>query len=448
MKIITPNALSAIARQPSSGLVGHLAALLSVAAATFVGLLVAQRWNTDPIGLLYIPPVLAVAVYGGLRPSLTAAIMSTLAYNYYFTAPYHTLRINSPADIVTVAVLFLVAVVTSQLAGNLREQARLAESHAERNATIAGFARQLLSTATAQAISDLTVKELSELFQCHSVLIVGADRPRLLASEPPGALLAPSDLAAAGLTLASGAPAGRGIQAFNLIDWHFRPIASEVSVLAAVGLAREDGLPPFAPHQVSLLNNLLDQAALAFERARLESEAHEVTRLRERDTLRSRLLVSIGEDVKPRLNAIGTAARELRRAGSADKAVVASIASEVIKLDRYIDNLVDLNPGTEREVILLGNVSIDLQRRLVTKDGVEVHLAPKEYSVLAELATHAGRVLTHTHLLKAAWGPAQAKQIDYLRIAIRALRVKLETDPADPQLILNEPAIGYRIVAP
>ena len=74
-----------------------------------------------------------------------------------------------------------------------------------------------------------------------------------------------------------------------------------------------------------------------------------------------------------------------------------------------------------------------------------MHLAPKEYAVLAELAKHPGRVLTHAHLLRAAWGPAQEGQIDYLRVAIRALRQKLERHPSRPELIVNEPAVGYRL---
>ena len=66
--------------------------------------------------------------------------------------------------------------------------------------------------------------------------------------------------------------------------------------------------------------------------------------------------------------------------------------------------------------------------------------------MLAELAKHPGRVLTHAHLLRAAWGPAQESQTEYLRVAVRALRQKLERDPADPVMI-NEPAVGYRLKA-
>jgi two-component system sensor histidine kinase KdpD len=81
----------------------------------------------------------------------------------------------------------------------------------------------------------------------------------------------------------------------------------------------------------------------------------------------------------------------------------------------------------------------------VFRDGQEVHLTPKEFAVLAELAKHSGRVLTHAHLLRTAWGPAQESQIDYLRVAVRALRQKLERNPSEPRLIINEPAVGYRL---
>ena len=94
----------------------------------------------------------------------------------------------------------------------------------------------------------------------------------------------------------------------------------------------------------------------------------------------------------------------------------------------------------------IGPVTIDLYRRAVTRNGEAVHLTPKEYALLAELARQSGRVLTHAHLLRAVWGPAQQDQIDYLRVAIRALRQKLEPDPEQPQYFLTVHGTGYRFV--
>lgn len=431
----------------ASGLPGYAGALAFVALATVAGLPIAPRWGNEPVVLLFILPVLAAAAFFGLRPALSAAVASTLAYNYFFTAPYRTLLIHSPGDVVTVIVLFAVALVTSHLAGSMREQARLAEAHAGRNATIAGLARRLLSSSGEQEIAALAVQELSGLFRCNAVLVTGRDNPRVMASAPANTALAPSDLAAAALTLNTGEPSGRGVKRVHLADWQFQPVASHEAVIAAAGLARDDGMPPVEADQLPLLGNLLDQVALALERARLEREAREFAALRERDSLRSALLATIGEDVKPRLTAVMTAVRALKRDGGADKALVSTVASEIAKLDRYIDNLVDLSPGSEQKPIVVGPLTVDLHQRSVRRDGEDVHLTPKEYAVLAELAKQAGRVLTHAHLLRAVWGPAQEDQIEYLRVAIRALRQKLERDPASPELILNEPAVGYRLVA-
>jgi two-component system, OmpR family, sensor histidine kinase KdpD len=422
-------------------------ALVAVAAATVVGLLIVERWGTEPVVLLYIPAVLAAAVYAGLWPALLAAVASALAYNYYFTAPYRTFVIHSPADIVTVVMLFLVAVVTSQLVSKLREQAQLAEAHAARNATIAGFAPKLLSCRDTAAIGEATVQELAQLFHCHAVFMTGEDGPQPLASAPESAALAPSDFAAAAVTLNTGAPTGRGVRKLDLADWQFQPIVAGSGVMATVGMARDNGVPPVAATQSALLGNLLDQVALALERAQLERDARDVAALLERDRLRSALLTSIGEDVKPRLNSIGTAARALKRAGAGDKTLIASVSSEVGKLDRYVESLVDLAPGSEQAPLAVGSLTIDLHQRMVRREGEEVHLTPKEYALLVELAKHAGRVLTHAHLLRAVWGPAQAEQVEYLRVAIRALRQKLEVDPAHPALIVNEPAVGYRLNA-
>lgn len=101
----------------------------------------------------------------------------------------------------------------------------------------------------------------------------------------------------------------------------------------------------------------------------------------------------------------------------------------------------------ELQVVEVGAVKIDLDSRIVSRDGAEVHVTPKEWDLLAELAKHPGRVLTHENLLRMVWGPAHVGQTEYLRVAIRALRQKLEDAPAEPKLIINEPGVGYRLIA-
>lgn len=107
-----------------------------------------------------------------------------------------------------------------------------------------------------------------------------------------------------------------------------------------------------------------------------------------------------------------------------------------------------LSRGTERPIVTGCGLEIDLMRRVVARDGMRLHLTPKEYGVLAELARAPGRVITHRHLLTNVWGPAQVERSEYLRVVMRSLRQKLEAEPQRPMLLINEPGVGYRLQLP
>jgi two-component system KDP operon response regulator KdpE len=93
-----------------------------------------------------------------------------------------------------------------------------------------------------------------------------------------------------------------------------------------------------------------------------------------------------------------------------------------------------------------GAIEIDLAARMVRRCGSEVHLTPREYGFLAELAKAPGRVVTHAQLLRAVWGPGHESDVEYLRVAARSIRRKLEDDPSRPILFRNEPGVGYRLL--
>lgn len=102
----------------------------------------------------------------------------------------------------------------------------------------------------------------------------------------------------------------------------------------------------------------------------------------------------------------------------------------------------------ESSVFVSGDLSVDLVRRRVTRAGGEVKLSPKEFDLLRHLVSHAGKVLTHRHLLREVWGPAQVDEVQYLRVFIRGLRQKLEPNPTRPTHILTELGVGYRLQLP
>ena len=99
----------------------------------------------------------------------------------------------------------------------------------------------------------------------------------------------------------------------------------------------------------------------------------------------------------------------------------------------------------EQGMVACGDLAIDLARRRVTVRGDEVRLTPIEYRLLAALARHAGRVLTHEQLLRDVWGPGHAEERHYLRVYMAQLRHKIEADPARPRILLTELGVGYRL---
>jgi two-component system KDP operon response regulator KdpE len=161
--------------------------------------------------------------------------------------------------------------------------------------------------------------------------------------------------------------------------------------------------------------------------------------------------------------------RRIREAGSAVPIIVLSSrddeAAKVAALDLGADDYVTkpfgieellartraaqrhrLQQQGEKPIFRTGDVTVDLVRRIVTVRGKEVKFSPREYDLLRLLVMHAGKVLTHNMILREVWGPNT--DVQYLRIYIRALRQKIESDMEKPEYIMTETGVGYRLRAP
>jgi two-component system KDP operon response regulator KdpE len=119
--------------------------------------------------------------------------------------------------------------------------------------------------------------------------------------------------------------------------------------------------------------------------------------------------------------------------------------SELLARMRVALRHVQQAAGVQTPIIEIGPLRIDLARREVKRDGVDLHLTPIEYRLLALLAQNAGRVLTHSQILKEVWGPGHTDETHYLRVYMAQLRRKIEAEPARPRLLQTEPGVGYRM---
>jgi two-component system KDP operon response regulator KdpE len=97
-------------------------------------------------------------------------------------------------------------------------------------------------------------------------------------------------------------------------------------------------------------------------------------------------------------------------------------------------------------VLRVRDLSVDLDRRLVTRAGERIHLTPREYGLLVELMKGGGTVRTHRQLLASVWGPSHVRDTQYLRVYMTLLRQKLEPNRARPEYIVTDPSVGYRMV--
>lgn len=292
--------------------------------------------------LLYLLPVITTATMFGLRPSLVASLAAALAYNFFFLPPIHTLTVSDPQNVVTLLVLIIVAVVSSNLAGRLKREATVGARTATDNAALAAFGQRLASVSDAEGTANAVCEEIAGMLHVSTILLARRDGAmRVAAATPPNPNLGPLDMAAAEWAQDRGEVAGRDSSTLNAAEWQFHPLQTSLGVLAVVGVADPAGKAPVPPDRRLLFTTLLGQSALAHERLKLEAEARESDALKQRDNLRATLLSSLGHDLKTPLTAMVAAADSLAAQHGASP-VTDTLRAEARRLRRLFDDLVEM----------------------------------------------------------------------------------------------------------
>ncbi|MCX8474193.1 MAG: sensor histidine kinase KdpD [Sphingomonas sp.] len=299
--------------------------------------------NITNIGLLYLLPVMVAATRYGVRTGIVTGLVSSLAYNFFFIPPTQTFTIQDPQNIITVLVLLGVAVVSSQLAARVRDQAVLAQRSAAQNSSLAGFARLLTGVSKRDELGQLLCAEVARLLDVNTVLLLPvAGQLELAAAFPPEDRLEAIEQAASRWAFDHNQPAGRGSDTLTASEWLFHPLAAGGRALGVLGLARPDAGAPLRSDQLPLLLSLLDQASLAFERIALEAEMATVTQLKERDRLRAALLSSISHDLRTPLTTVLGMLAEMRPASDEQAGQISAARAEAERLHRFVANLLDM----------------------------------------------------------------------------------------------------------
>jgi len=304
--------------------------------------------GTENVSLVFLTAIVAVAAGCGLWPSLFATLLSSLCYNFFFTAPYYTFTIDDPANIVAVVVFTIVAIIVSNVAARARVQALTATERARTTELLYAFSRKLAGTGTLDDVLWAIAHQTALMLNVRVVLLLPENGVLAVkGGYPPEDQLDAADLAAAQWAWQHADQAGHGSNIRTEAKRLFLPMRTGRGAIGVVGIDsdRDDPLPTAAERR--LLEALIDQSALAIERVHLVEDMERVRRTFETERLRTALLTSISHDLKTPLAAVLGAAGTLRDLASKldqdqKDELLATIIDESERLNRFIANLLDM----------------------------------------------------------------------------------------------------------
>ncbi len=320
-----------------------------VAAALALGIVLRHYLGVSNVALVFLTAVLASAVTYGLWPSLVACLVAVLAYNFFFLPPLYTFTIADRENVVALIVFAIVAVVASNLTARIRAEALAAQRRAKTTEELFMFSRKLASVVSLDDLLWAIAYQISSMLKLHVVLLLPENGTVAVRSGyPPEDLLNDADLAAAKWSWSSNQPAGRGADTLPGAKRLFLPMRTGRGPVAVVGLDTEQPGPLLTPEQRTLLDALMDQAALAIERVNL---AADVDRARLQPGNRAFAFGAPDVDLPRSAHAAGgDPGRGLEPAGcsastldaAAKDELVATIQEEAERLNRFIGNLLDM----------------------------------------------------------------------------------------------------------
>lgn len=318
----------------------NVIAVLLVAVAVGILHLIRPWIAPGAIDLILLLPVIIAATRLRLGAGLWAAMAAALSYNFFFTEPYHTLFIHSPAEVVTFAVLAVVAIVIGGLAGKVRRQAETSAGVARLNASLARFAGLMGGLSGKDETARVACREIGGLLDVEAIIVSLEDNAIVVRGNDQYRRIDVVDEAAVRWTIANGVATGRDTGTLNASDWQFHPLKTSLGTMGVLGLARPSQERVIRPDDAVMLASLVDQTALAHERIVLEGQARQVDALHERDRLRGALLGSIAHDLRTPLTAVIAATEAIPVQG--DYAEELRIArAESRRLQRFLNDLLE-----------------------------------------------------------------------------------------------------------
>ncbi|MET0390628.1 MAG: sensor histidine kinase KdpD [Polyangiales bacterium] len=296
--------------------------------------------------MLFLLAVIVSAVFYGRGPSLAAAALSVVCFDFFFIPPYYALAVADPSYFLTFAMFIGVALLLSELAGRLKRQERDAVSREERTAVLYGLSRDLASVESPDAIAQVAARHAASVFSARAAILQRdlAGTLQVLAASTPALSPTAKDLSVAKWALEHTELAGLGTDT----------LPSAACLCAPLGLTSVVGVLVLWPsprvalraEQRAFLDVFCRQVAVALERVRLAVEARAAALRARTEEMRSSLLSAVSHDLRTPLASITGAATSLRDDPNLDPGtrteLVQSICDEAVRLERLVANLLDM----------------------------------------------------------------------------------------------------------
>lgn len=325
-----------------------ISAVLAVASAILVGLGLEQITRLPNLSMVFLFAVLLCALRFGLWAAIGAAVLSFLAYNFFFIDPRLSFTIAEPYELFALLIFLVVAVVTGGLAGRLQEQAAATAERADATQSLYDFSRKLTGAPKLDDVLWLLASQASLVVKGRSIILMNDGRDLAIQTGwPPEDTLATSDWAAARWAFKEREPAGRFTGTLPTSRFQFRPLGGTKGVSAVIGVEPAEGEDDLPAAMDAALQSIIEQAAIAIERTMLVEDAAKVETAAEGERLRAALLSSISHDLRTPLSSIVGSVTSLRTLGDRMSAsdrtdLLLTIEEEAGRLSRFVSNLLDM----------------------------------------------------------------------------------------------------------
>lgn len=323
----------------------YLFSSIVVAFTTGIAATAKAVYPVPDLEVLYFVAVMVAAVNWGRGPSIWAAFLSVVAYDFFFVLPIHNLNVSDARYFLTFAMMFGVGLFISELIARIRAQERDARHREERTATLYALSRSLAATDDERRIAEIVAQQAAQAFVVPSMVLRMNAQGEIhtLAAEPDSLVFDARELDVVRWTFEHGRAAGFGTDTLHGARVLCAPLDVGTSVLGVLALVPST---PLGSEQRAFLDACCRQSALAFERLRLATEARNAALRVKTEEARSALLSAVSHDLRTPLGSITGAATALRDdpglAKQTREELIESICDETERLEKLVTNLLDM----------------------------------------------------------------------------------------------------------